>query len=52
MKDHDHERRSKMRIKKKGIAVKYTDVSEYLLPYNERPSTIEKEARKAAAAAE
>ena len=39
-------------IKKKGIAVKYTDVSEYLLPYNERPSTKEKEARKAAAAAE
>ncbi len=27
-------------IKKKNIQVKYTDVSELLLPYNERPSTI------------
>ena len=26
----------------KNIQVKYTDVSEFLLPYNERPSTIEK----------
>ena len=33
--------------KKKNIPVKYTDVSELLLPYNERPSTIEK--KKAAA---
>ena len=38
-------------IRKKGIAVKYTDVSEYLLPYNERPSTKEKESKKAAASA-
>ena len=38
-------------IRKKGIAVKYTDVSEYLLPYSERPSTKEKEAKKAAASA-
>ncbi|MBR3768398.1 MAG: hypothetical protein IKL10_09215 [Clostridia bacterium] len=28
--------------KKKNIPVKYKDVSEYLLPYNERPSTIAK----------
>ncbi|MCH5197411.1 MAG: hypothetical protein J1E34_00765 [Oscillospiraceae bacterium] len=28
--------------KKKNIPVKYTDVSELLLPYDERPSTIEK----------
>lgn len=35
--------------KKKGIEVKYTDVSELLIPYNERPSTIEKQKAKAAA---
>ena len=29
--------------KKKNIEVKYTDVSELLLPYNERPSTIAKQ---------
>lgn len=34
--------------KKKNIEVKYTDVSELLLPYNERPSTIEKKAKAAA----
>lgn len=39
-------------FKKKNIQVKYTDVSEFLLPYNERPSTIEKKkAREAGAAA-
>ncbi len=27
-------------IKMKGIEVKYKDVSEFLLPYNERPSVI------------
>lgn len=31
--------------KKKNIEVKYTDVSELLLPYNERPSTIAKNAK-------
>ena len=36
--------------KKKGIEVKYTDVSELLIPYNERPSTIEKQKAKAAKA--
>ena len=36
--------------KKKDIQVKYTDVSELLLPYDERPSTIEK--KKAAAPAQ
>ena len=30
--------------KKKNIQVKYKDVSEFLLPYNERPSTIAKKA--------
>lgn len=34
--------------KKKNIEVKYTDVSELLLPYDERPSTIEKKAKAAA----
>lgn len=33
--------------KKKNIQVKYKDVSELLLPYNERPSTIAKNAAKA-----
>ena len=38
--------------KKKNIQVKYTDVSELLLPYNERPSTIaKKQAANAAAEA-
>ena len=37
--------------KKKGIRVKYTDVSELLLPYNERPSTLEKQKAKANAEA-
>ncbi len=37
--------------KKKGIEVKYTDVSELLLPYHERPSVKEKEQAKAAAPA-
>lgn len=32
--------------KKKNIEVKYTDVSEFLLPYNERPSTLAKQAAK------
>ena len=35
---------------KKGIQVKYTDVEELKIPYNQRPSTIEKQ--KAVAAAE
>ena len=35
----------------KKIEVRYTDVSELLLPYNERPSTIEKNKEKEAAAA-
>ena len=30
--------------KKKNIQVKYKDVSEFLLPYNERPSTLAKKA--------
>lgn len=34
--------------KKKNIQVKYKDVSEFLLPYNERPSTIAKNAEKQA----
>ncbi len=34
--------------KKKNIQVKYKDVSEFLLPYNERPSTIAKKAEKEA----
>lgn len=34
-------------FKAKDIQVKYTDVSELLLPYNERPSTIEKKNAKA-----
>ena len=34
--------------KKKNIQVKYKDVSEFLIPYEERPSTIEKRARQAA----
>ena len=38
--------------KKKGIQVKYTDVEELKIPYNERPSTIEKKKAQAAAAAE
>ncbi len=33
--------------KKKNIPVKYKDVSEFLLPYNERPSTIAKKAEEA-----
>lgn len=37
--------------KKKNIQVKYKDVSELLLPYNERPSTIAKKKAEAAAAA-
>ncbi|MBR0508792.1 MAG: hypothetical protein IJJ85_01610 [Clostridia bacterium] len=37
--------------KKKGIEVKYKDVSELLLPYNERPSTIEKQKGAKACAA-
>ena len=38
---------------KKDIRVKYTDVSEFLLPYNERPSTIEKKkAREAGVSTE
>ena len=36
--------------KKKGIQVQYTDVEELKLPYNERPSTIEKQKARAAAA--
>lgn len=32
--------------KKKNIQVKYKDVSEFLLPYNERPSTIAKQKAK------
>lgn len=36
--------------KKKNIPVKYKDVSEFLLPYNERPSTIEKQKAKQSAA--
>lgn len=31
--------------KKKNIQVKYKDVSEFLLPYDQRPSTIEKKAK-------
>lgn len=38
--------------KKKNIPVKYKDVSEFLLPYNERPSTLAKKAAKEAASAE
>ncbi len=34
--------------KKKNIQVKYKDVSEFLLPYNERPSTLAKKAEKEA----
>lgn len=34
--------------KKKNIQVKYKDVSEFLLPYNERPSTLAKLAEKEA----
>ena len=34
--------------KKKDIQVKYKDVSEFLLPYNERPSTLAKQAEKEA----
>lgn len=34
--------------KKKNIQVKYKDVSEFLLPYNERPSTIAKQKEKEA----
>lgn len=34
--------------KKKNIPVKYKDVSEFLLPYNERPSTIAKKKEKEA----
>ena len=34
--------------KKKNIQVKYKDVSEFLLPYNERPSTIAKKAQNEA----
>lgn len=37
--------------KKKKIQVKYTDVSELLLPYAQRPSVIEKKKKAAAAAA-
>ena len=37
--------------KKKNIQVKYKDVSELLIPYNERPSTIAKKKAEAAAAA-
>lgn len=37
--------------KKKNIPVKYTDVEELKLPYNERPSTIEKKKAKAEAEA-
>lgn len=33
--------------KKKNIPVKYKDVSEFLLPYNERPSTIAKKEKEA-----
>lgn len=36
--------------KKKNIQVKYKDVSEFLLPYNERPSTIAKKQEKEAQA--
>ncbi len=36
--------------KKKNIQVKYKDVSEFLLPYNERPSTIAKKAAEQAEA--
>ncbi len=35
--------------KKKNIQVKYKDVSEFLLPYNERPSTLAKKAAEAEA---
>lgn len=38
--------------RKMNIPVKYKDVSEFLLPYNERPSTIAKKAAKEAAAKE
>ena len=38
--------------KKKDIQVKYTDVEELKIPYNERPSTIEKKKAQAAAEAE
>lgn len=34
--------------KRKNIQVKYKDVSEFLLPYDERPSTLEKKNAKAA----
>lgn len=34
--------------KKKNIQVKYKDVSEFLLPYNERPSTLAKKAQNEA----
>ena len=37
--------------KVKGIEVKYTDVSEYMMPYEERPSTIAARAEEAAAQA-
>ena len=40
-----------MIYKKKNIPVKYTDVEELKLPYNERPSTIEKKKAKAEAEA-
>lgn len=36
--------------KKKNIQVKYKDVSEFLLPYNERPSTLAKKAQNEAKA--
>ncbi len=36
--------------KKKNIQVKYKDVSEFLLPYNERPSTLAKKAENEAKA--
>lgn len=36
--------------KKKNIQVKYKDVSEFLLPYNERPSTIAKKEKEQAEA--
>ena len=36
--------------KKKNIQVKYKDVSEFLLPYNERPSTLAKKAQNEAQA--
>ena len=36
------------KLEKKNIQVKYKDVSEFLLPYNERPSTLAKLAEKEA----